>query len=448
VFRFVIRNYRRREKMRRILVSTGLYIICGFLLATTIEAAEKQSGIEGDQASRILVTSKVVEALGKIGNPQARDVLIKALNSKEFFIRAYAAQALGRIQDKESIPLLKKLTDDKNYLVRILSAVALVRLGQKDMEELLFTCLEDEDATVRAIAAREVGGLGYKFLHTLTGMLSTEKDYLVRINIIEELGQRGYNPALSYIRGALEDENPQVRVSACSALGKLEDKQSIPQLLQRLDDENLLVRAEAEVVLADLMLPDPEVVVASLKAEGIEDIPKVNIFEVFQNGVNMQEPVLMASSYVALAIQGQVGILPILLKQINAPETLTIVRGKVAEALRILKPQIIELAKDTFGKKNLKNISLWDNFEFEYQIDGNNLILIFTQALLDSKSPLYRDAPLVLKELDNKMALPALRETLLKDDSDLIATTAYVLGELRDQESFDYLIKVFEKYGI
>jgi len=435
--------------MRRILVLTGLYIICGFLLATTIEAAERQSGLEADKASRILVTSKVVEALGKIGDPGARDVLIKALNSKEFFIRAYAAQALGRIQDKESIFLLKKLTDDKNYLVKILSAVALVNLGEKDTEEVLFNCLKDEDPTVRATAAREVGGLGRRFLHALTVMLSTEKEYLVRVNIIEELGQRGYNPALSYIRGALQDENPQVRVSACSALGKLKDRQSIPQLLQRLNDENSLVRAEAEVVLADLILPDPDVVIASLEAEGIKDIPKINVFEVFRKGMDAQEPVLVASSYVALAILGEVSILPILLEKINAPDTLTIVRTKVAEALRILKPQIIKLAKDTFGEgKNLKNISLWDNFEFEYQIDGNNLILIFTQALTDSTSPLYRDAPLVLKELDSRMALPALRETLLKDDPDLIATTAYVLGGLRDQEAFDYLIRVFEEYGI
>jgi HEAT repeat protein len=319
--------------------------------------------------------------------------------------------------------------------------VALFELGQKDMQESLIAYLKDEDSVVRAAAARELGGLGEQFLQALNEMLSTETEYLVRVNIIGELEEEGFNLALPLIRQALEDSNPQVRSAACSAIGKFEDKESIPQILQRLDDEEPLVRANAGVAFAILMRPEPKVALA-----GLGEDPRILAL---RKQMDAEEPVLEAASYVALAILGDVGILPILLEKINAPDSLTIIRTKVAKALKILKPHIARLTKGTSQEgENLQNISLLENVEFEYQVEGNSLLLIFTEALIDSKNPLNQDAPLVLKEFANRIALPALREALSVDDPDLVATTAYVLGEFKDTDAFKYLIKVFDKYGI
>jgi HEAT repeat protein len=413
--------------MRKVSIFTLIYV--GLLLVVKVEAGEVKPNIVDEKTSKILVTSKVVEALGRIGNSGARDVLVEALKSKDFFIKAYAAEALGRIQDKESIPLLKKLIDDKNYLVRISVAVALVKLGEKEAEELVFSFLKDEDPTVRAVAASNVGELGEKFLQALTELLSTEKEYLVWVNVIEEFGESKFNPALPYIRKAMEDENAEVRRAACYAIGKIRDKESIPQLLQRLDDESPLVRAAAQIALAKL-----------------GDRSRI---EVFRKGMYAEESILVASSYLALAYLGEMDILPILLEKIQAPESPTIIRTKAVQALMLLKPRMLKLVEDTFKQgENLQNISLLKSLQFSYQIDGSSLALVFTQALKDSKSPLYHDAPLVLKELKERVALPGLREALLADDPDLAASAAYVLGALADKDATSALIKVFKKHGI
>jgi len=169
----------------------------------------------------------------------------------------------------------------------------------------------------------------------------------------------------------------------------------------------------------------------------------------FRKAMNAEKPILIASAYLALAHLGEVNILPTLLEKIKAPESSTLIRTKSAEALTILKPHLLKLVQDNFKQdENLGDISLLDSLQFSYQVNGSNLILIFTQALTDSKSPLNQDAPLVLNELKERIALPALREALFAENPELAATAAYVLGEFKDEDAFSYLVKVFEQYGI
>ena len=75
-------------------------------------------------------------------------------------------------------------------------------------------------------------------------------------------------------------------------------------------------------------------------------------------------------------------------------------------------------------------------------------MLHFAQALKDKNNHLYMDAPLVLRLLQDEMILPFLREALLQEDSELTATAAYILGELKDKKASTYLIEVLKRYGI
>jgi HEAT repeat protein len=401
------------------------------LLLCTIVRAEKDNPRKAtdDRYSKLLVTSKVVEALGKIGDPEVRDILIEALGSKEFFIRANAAQALGRIQDKKSIPLLRDLLDDKNYLVKILAAVALFDLGQQDTAGVLFALLKDDNPEVRSATAAEVGRLGEEFLFALTEIVQKEEEYSVRVKALEQLGENKFEYALADIRRALDDKNAYVRRAACFAIGEIEDKQSIPLILGKLDDEDIRVRAEAKLVLGKF-----------------GDRSKI---DVFRKDMDEQDPLLVASSYVALARLGEVNILPALLEAIKAPDSTTIVRTQAAYALDILKPDVEKYVEEVLEEAGvLHNLPLVDSLQFDYQVDGRNLVSMFIQALSDIDGPLYQDAPLVLQVLGDEMALPALRQALSQDNPDLVATTAYVLGEFEDKEAVDYLIETFKKYGI
>ena len=87
-----------------------------------------------------------------------------------------------------------------------------------------------------------------------------------------------------------------------------------------------------------------------------------------------------------------------------------------------------------------------DNLEVAYRINGKSLTEVFIRALKDPDDPLHYDAPLVLIELNDPAALPALREALSTDDPDIVAACAFALGELRDTQATDVLMKTCIKY--
>ena len=162
-----------------------------------------------------------------------------------------------------------------------------------------------------------------------------------------------------------------------------------------------------------------------------------------------KEPMLRTSSYIALAKFGELDILPFLLEEIVSADSPTVIRKEAAQSLAILRPYFSEFVNKALVKSRIKcNAMLLENLQVDYKVDGKDLRLILIEALKDENSPLHHDAPLILKILDYKIALPALREALSQDDPDLLATTAYVLGEFRDKDSVDYLIELFKKYGI
>jgi hypothetical protein len=80
-----------------------------------------------------------------------------------------------------------------------------------------------------------------------------------------------------------------------------------------------------------------------------------------------------------------------------------------------------------------------------YRING--ALEIFIQALGDAKDPLYNDAPLVLKELNDPAVLPALREALSTNDPDMVAACAFALGEFRDTQAVVLLMKTCKNYS-
>jgi HEAT repeat protein len=91
--------------------------------------------------------SNCCEALGRIADPRAVPVLIKALESPNDDTRAYAARALGMIKhpkssgamgarlgqmsENKAVPALKKLLKDRSKKVRLCGCIALYELGDK-----------------------------------------------------------------------------------------------------------------------------------------------------------------------------------------------------------------------------------------------------------------------------------------------------------------------------
>lgn len=103
-----------------------------------IKALEDEQS--GDYDSYIREREKIIEELGKIGEP-AVESLIRALEDKNKQVRSGAAWALGEIKDKRAVgPLIRALEDDNN-IVRSESAHALGEIGDKRAIEPLKTIL-------------------------------------------------------------------------------------------------------------------------------------------------------------------------------------------------------------------------------------------------------------------------------------------------------------------
>jgi HEAT repeat protein len=420
--------------MKKILIFAFIFIfIFSFSTLAMTNAKTKPYG-------KILVYTMAVDALGKIADTRAELCLVAALKSKEFFVRAYAARALGRLQDKTAIPALKKLVNDKNYMVRIMAVKALVKLGDASMEKILLSFLSDKNEAVRSTAISNLREFGTKFVPALLAALDNEKNPLVCAKIIEQLTNekipptgeegiaRGIDPRLQAIRNSLDAKDWETRQAACYGIAVFEDRESIPLLIKRLSDESSYVRATAKESLGKL---------------GEESLSKI-----FWQEINDKNPILKVSSIVALVNLKDIKLIPVLLKEAVESNNNSQVRKEAAKALMALKPYVYKLVDDGLTDSNSRDYISSDNLKINYKINGRDLTSIFIYALKNSKDPLHNDAPFMLGELKEELAWPSLRSSLFDNDPDIVANTAFVLGELQDREAVDDLIKVCKKYRL
>jgi HEAT repeat protein len=184
--------------------------------------------------------------------------------------------------------------------------------------------------------------------------------------------------------------------------------------------------------------------VRAIAKQSLASLGETSLLKSFWKDVEDKDPVLRSSSYMAIAQLKDINILPILLKEIDNPENP--VRRATASALATLKPQICDLVGRSLSKSKPGVLSL-ENLELSYKINNKSLGLIFTEALKDKNNPLHNDAPFIIMILQEKMAQAALREMLFDSDVNMVASAAFVLGQLQDKEAVGDLIKVCQKYG-
>ena len=120
------------------------------------------------------------EIIGRIFKPNVErlkarwDVegLIKALNHRDYKVRAKAAEALGDLKAKEAVNALIRALKDESPEVRKASAYALGRIGDERAIRPLVEALKDESLDVRFEAAKALKELGYKKVAELPKILS------------------------------------------------------------------------------------------------------------------------------------------------------------------------------------------------------------------------------------------------------------------------------------
>lgn len=197
------------------------------------------------------VRRNVIEALGKAGDPKAAPALIDLLESQSADLRGEAVLALGRLEDPRATdPLIRVLGGDPDGDVRWRAAYALTDVERPQVVQALEAALTDGEPLVVMFAAKALSKLGRKADSVpLVPALETD-DWRVRVNVLIALGSSGDEEALPVIVESLGSPIDHVRAAACIALGDLLDPRAAEPLRESLEDPSPDVRGQAALALA------------------------------------------------------------------------------------------------------------------------------------------------------------------------------------------------------
>ncbi len=206
----------------------------------------------GDYHQRA-ITAAVVEALGKLGARDAEDILVQALSSYTYFIKAAAAEALGHVaHSSRAFEDLEGILDDGDPAE--VKHRAIEGLKQSDADQavdvLTHAARFSRDRDVRREALEAVEEVGSEPAVTpLMEMYYSEADTSIRKKIIAALARIASSSSLGFLIRNLTHKNPEIRACSALALGRTGNPDAAEHLRKALDDPEWKVREHAAMAL-------------------------------------------------------------------------------------------------------------------------------------------------------------------------------------------------------
>ena len=100
---------------------------------------------KGDE---LLLKSSSIYAMGRTGEVSLLPVIIKELQNAEPSIRYESAHACAELGDEDAVPHLVALLDDDDYQVQLAGISALGKIGGPLAKKVLVNCVKDGDAVL------------------------------------------------------------------------------------------------------------------------------------------------------------------------------------------------------------------------------------------------------------------------------------------------------------
>lgn len=245
-----------------------------------VEALERAAGNEGDHYS---VRSEAAKTLGKVGDKQALEALLRLSKVKHRRVRRAVVVALGEFKDAAvAEPLLAALRGDESPYVQCVAALSYAKSGQKDAFAVLtsaFGAPSPEDAISEAClealgylkeprsrgflrehlpygqptrarvgalkAYTRLGWLDEEDVALLKALLLEDKEYTVRGAVLETVSDLLDKRLLEAVKEASEkDVDPRLRRRAMEVALRLEDASSVGKALGDVRDDLERVKSE------------------------------------------------------------------------------------------------------------------------------------------------------------------------------------------------------------
>jgi HEAT repeat protein len=172
------------------------------------------------------------EALSLLGHPQSANALLKLLEDQDHLVRATAIESLGRMGEVRILDYIAAtLIHDPSWDVRKLSVEALGRIKDDRATELLWQGLRDPDHDVRQTAAtslgqipdpRSIGPLVLSLKDENSAVRQAAKGSLRQIDRQWEISP-GAQSVIPELEAALNDREYWVAQSAADTLAKIND---------------------------------------------------------------------------------------------------------------------------------------------------------------------------------------------------------------------------------
>ena len=173
--------------------------------------------------------------LGKSGDKSTLKFLYWALRHKDSGdkVRFNAVEAIARLGDERILPKLRAMGISGYADDRVVGVRAMGALGTPTAKDILVTMLDDDILEVRLAAAEQLGKLGDTtgepevldvFTKNLTAGLGEKGTERVNVLTALAIGQIGTKPLKKFLPQLLKDESKFVRIAAAKAVFQCEMK--------------------------------------------------------------------------------------------------------------------------------------------------------------------------------------------------------------------------------
>jgi HEAT repeat protein len=228
------------------------------------------------------VKADAIEALGAIGDPATRALLVAATRHPDGRMRQASLRSLafGPLSDPaERVTYLMQLAEDGALegLLRVDSLRELANVNEERVVDVFIRILENEPRfamtlpetggnvqqimEVRRVQTRDVAawaavGLGELKAKRASSLLvrtaEDRSDFFLRLTSLRSLAVLSLSEGRPVFLRRLEDPVPEVRMAALAALAQLGDPTVVGAVTARLTDRHALVRTQAVRTLAVL----------------------------------------------------------------------------------------------------------------------------------------------------------------------------------------------------
>lgn len=187
-------------------------------------------------------------AANLLGDIKARDVigaLVAALDDAEVNVRIASVEALGKIGDPEAIDALSKMIDDEQWVAQA-AINAIGEIGGEPAMTVLYRCLEKTKFSGMVFDAMEKTG-DYRFIRLLTPHIGSGKFGVLALKAMVNIADRGkarpmpgyFSSLMPMLSELCRSPNPELKKAALMALSWSEDARAIPFLIDALCDDDI-----------------------------------------------------------------------------------------------------------------------------------------------------------------------------------------------------------------